>query len=589
MPAGQQYPVMAQRPVAPSAQSQSTYSAPQVGQQAAPANVYSQYAPAQGYSPARPATTPTYVAAAPVAANAFPHQPAQGQPYSAPYAPPRMAMAYQAPATTNETLPLTSPESVTPVPANGAYMPQPVPAAEYAPAQGYPAAAGAAPGADCNCQSNGYESYPAYGGYNGAAYGSCNTCPTPGCDQPGMMARVLGKHGGGYWFGGVYGLLMDRDSGDKYPLTFAASGLNPGDYPMPDDYVMTSRDVDSDFQGGVEFRLGRTFGGGGMDPCGYNCGCGPKWGVETVYWTLFENNEYAQYVDTGSMRTYSMMPMRGLLYDPGSGDMPVNEFWDYGTPVETGNVVVTMAKARSSFEVQNLEINLLRLSLCGNACAAPAVCNVGGEGGSCDACASGSCETGSCGTGGYGLGGLGSRFSCTGVCGVRYMEFDESFMYGVNYYNTTTTTDGFLDYWANTENKLIGFQLGCNGMYRIGCKWGLHMNTLVGLYGNDIDVNQYFQNPAGGMVRYSNGEEFDVMASKTDVAMLGEMRLGASYQATCRCRVYGGWRAIGVSGLALAGEQTPNAFLNAAQMSNYVNSNGSMILHGLQTGVEWNY
>jgi hypothetical protein len=147
-----------------------------------------------------------------------------------------------------------------------------------------------------------------------------------------------------------------------------------------------------------------------------------------------------------------------------------------------------------------------------------------------------------------------------------------------------------LDYYSETENKLAGFQLGCNGMYRIGCKWGVHMNSLVGLYGNDIDVRQYFYAPAaGGAVYYSNGELFDVNASKTDVAMLGELRVGASYQATCRCRLYGGWRAMGVSGLALAGDQTPNAFLNSSQMSNYVNSNGSMILHGLQTGVEWNY
>jgi hypothetical protein len=46
---------------------------------------------------------------------------------------------------------------------------------------------------------------------------------------------------------------------------------------------------------------------------------------------------------------------------------------------------------------------------------------------------------------------------------------------------------------------------------------------------------------------------------------------------------------MGITGVALATSQTPVAFLDAAQMSNYVNSNGSMILHGLQTGVEWNY
>jgi hypothetical protein len=71
--------------------------------------------------------------------------------------------------------------------------------------------------------------------------------------------------------------------------------------------------------------------------------------------------------------------------------------------------------------------------------------------------------------------------------------------------------------------------------------------------------------------------------------MLGELRLGMSYQATCCCRIYGGWRAIGVTGIALATNQSPTQFLDSWQMSNYVNSNGSMILHGLQTGIEWNY
>jgi hypothetical protein len=79
------------------------------------------------------------------------------------------------------------------------------------------------------------------------------------------------------------------------------------------------------------------------------------------------------------------------------------------------------------------------------------------------------------------------------------------------------------------------------------------------------------------------------MANKTDVAMIGELRLGASYQCTCHCRLFAGYRAIGVTGIALATDQTPNQFLDATQMANYVNSNGSMILHGVQTGVEWNY
>jgi hypothetical protein len=170
------------------------------------------------------------------------------------------------------------------------------------------------------------------------------------------------------------------------------------------------------------------------------------------------------------------------------------------------------------------------------------------------------------------------------------MQFDEDFMFGVDYLNPAWGTPaGYLNYWSQVENNLIGAQIGCNGMYRVGCKWGLHLDTLVGLYANDIDVDQYMVSPTGQVRYIGTGEDFDVSASKTDVSVLSELRLGVSYQATCRCRLYGGWRVMGISGIALATDQTPNAFLNSAQMANYVNSNGSMILHGLQAGFEWNY
>jgi hypothetical protein len=296
------------------------------------------------------------------------------------------------------------------------------------------------------------------------------------------------------------------------------------------------------------------------------------------------------------------MPMYGLQYNNGLGYRPVNEYWDHAPPSpETTDIEVRLARVRSSLEVYNVEVNLLRLSACGGGCggaqyamaAGPSACGgscgTGYSGGSaCDTCATDTCGCGPCG-GGCGLGG--SRFSCTGLLGFRWLQLNESFMFGVDFDNTATpdAIDGNLDYWANVENNLFGAQIGCNNMCRIGCKWGLHFNTAVGLYGNDIDVRQYFNSPTNDVIYTVTGEDFDVRAYKTDVAMLGEVRLGASYQCTCHCRLYGGWRALGITGIALATDQTPNSFLSASQMAQYVNSNGSMILHGLQTGVEWNY
>jgi hypothetical protein len=479
-----------------------------------------------------------------------------------------MARAMQTPSETGQNLPLTPPTEAVPpgamMPTPAGAAPQPVPMNEH----GYPPAAG------------GYESYPSGYGDPGAAAGNCAPYgmadySSYGC-EPSMSDKFFCRNTCNYWFGGVYGLLMARDSSDKYNLGLFDDSMPPNGYPSMPNIPVTTADVDPGFQGGVEFRLGRTFGGV-VDPCG--CGpCCPTWGIEGVYWEIFDNSQSFDYMPSMPSDYYSMMPMPGLEYNGGNGYLPVNTFWNYGPPVGAGTYDITDVRVRSNFEARNIEINLLRLNLCG---CAP-MC------GPCGGCDAAGCNVGGpCGPGGCNTGYIApNRYSISGVCGVRYLDLDDTFMYGVDYDGAVM---GYLDYYSRAENKLLGFQLGSNAMYRIGCKWGLHANTLVGLYGNDIDTHQYF-NSTTGMVRYvSSGDAFDAHASKTDVAMLGELRVGASYQATCRCRIYGGWRAMGLTGVALATNQAPNQWLTAGQGASYVNSSGSMILHGLQTGVEWNY
>jgi hypothetical protein len=560
------------------------------------------YAPYAQQQPTAPPATPQYAAQGAYQGYTAPYGAGVPTPnYGPNYAAPRVAMNYQAAGTTPtpEALP-TTPEAVPPGPVQnggGAYVPQPTPAVDTLGYGGgstgyesYPAA-GAAGCATGNCNT-GY----GYGGYGG--YGApCNTAPYGACDTyssyGGGMSGVLSKHAGcGYWFGGVYGLLMDRDEANKYPLVFAvADGAANGYYPPSSAIVLRTRDADIGYQPGVEVRFGRTFGCAPINPCD-PCGCGacmPKWGLEGVYWTIFEEDDQAFYVDQATLRTYSMMPMAGLETNMSGVYRPVNEYFDYAPPVVDPPPVpvvnVTLARVRSSFEVQNVEVNLLRLSVCGGGVNPAAyTCDYGASCGGCATGGMGACDP--CATGCAPCAPRGSRFSCTGVCGFRWLQLEEDFLYGIDFTGATT---GFLNYRALTENNLFGAQIGCNGMYRIGCKWGLHVNSAVGLYGNDVDVRQYMESPTNNTRFIATGENFDVRAYKTDVAMLGELRLGASYQATCHCRLYGGWRAIGITGVALATDQAPNQFIDAAQLANYVNSNGSMILHGLQAGVEWNY
>jgi hypothetical protein len=557
-----------------------------------------------------------YAAAQQTQQTAFTQSPAA---YANPYAAPRTAMAFQGPtpavgpegmpAGAGETPTLTAPMETVPAGAaqNGGYVPmQPTPSSEN---YGYGPNPTPTP-----AYGGGYESYPANGGagcatgncgtgYNPSGYGgyggACNVTPYGACDTYstyGGMEGCLSKHAGcGYWFGGAYALLMDRDNSNKYALSFTAPAMPAESYPpFPPTIVLDTRDVDVGFQPGVEFRLGRTFGCAPVDPCNPCCGtCGPRWGVEFGFWTLFEDDDWAQYQDQGGIRTYTMMPMYGLQYNNGLGYRPVNEYWDHAPPSPaTTDIEVRTVRVSSSFEVYNAEVNLLRLGVCGGGCG-PAMCDVACGPSACGGCDSGygACGADACATGCAPCAPRGPRYSCTGVCGFRWLQINEGFMFGVDFDNTGTPDplDGNLDYYADVENNLFGGQIGCNGMYRIGCKWGLHLNSAFGLYGNDIDVRQYFRSPTNDVIYTVTGEDFDVRAYKTDVSMLGELRLGVSYQCTCKCRVYGGWRAIGITGLALATEQTPVAFTSASQMSQYVNSNGSMIIHGLQTGVEFNY
>ena len=95
---------------------------------------------------------------------------------------------------------------------------------------------------------------------------------------------------------------------------------------------------------------------------------------------------------------------------------------------------------------------------------------------------------------------------------------------------------------------------------------------------------------AAGNVRLVNNgpEDFNFRYEDDDIALMGELRAGGSYQCTCHCRVYGGYRLFGLSGAALAFDQISAQHISANQIQ-YVDSDGSIFLHGLQAGVEWTY
>ena len=95
--------------------------------------------------------------------------------------------------------------------------------------------------------------------------GGCDACgPCAPCEPPCCRPR---------WYGGVFGLYMGRDRGNKF-WTSAQSNNNFNQ-------VLNTQDADTGFRGGGEITFGRWFG----------CDCG--WGVQATYWTLDPFRGYA--------------------------------------------------------------------------------------------------------------------------------------------------------------------------------------------------------------------------------------------------------------------------------------------------------
>ena len=112
----------------------------------------------------------------------------------------------------------------------------------------------------------------------------------------------------------------------------------------------------------------------------------------------------------------------------------------------------------------------------------------------------------------------------------------------------------------------------------------------MGVFNNHSEVSQRFDVPVGGDVRFVNNgaAPFNITAEEDNVSVLGELRAGVSYRYNCRWSIYGGYRLMGITGLALGFDQIPTSFNSPAQTA-YVASDGSIFLHGLQIGVECNY
>ena len=170
--------------------------------------------------------------------------------------------------------------------------------------------------------------------------------------------------------------------------------------------------------------------------------------------------------------------------------------------------------------------------------------------------------------------------------GFRMFQFDESYrIVG----NGSTPYPATTEYALEAENLLVGGQLGARSEVCLTNRMRLASGINFGLFNNFAETRQRVFDQAGTAATVNGGpaagRDFDYMDSQNDIAILGELRLGLIYQLTQKLRANVGYRAFGVSGVALAVDQVPMNFEDPGLLQQS-RTNGSLLLHGLYFGAE---
>lgn len=334
-------------------------------------------------------------------------------------------------------------------------------------------------------------------------------------------------NGSGAWFGSVGALTLGSPTRNSTYLSYDGATFNP---------VMQTSQVNSQFSGGVDITVGKMFSGG-------------NWGSSFTYWGIFPSLQQADIYSTevtGNLGSY--LNFAGLDYN----STPGTNYWNN----------VFHQRIHSTQTINSVEMNLL-----GN-------CGCGLWGRNSFAC------NGPCGR----------RFGTGWMMGVRYFHLNEEFCFhSDNADNVFDDSANEMQYAIRARNNLLGFQAGGGLNYRVWNCFSLYGTAKAGVYGNHAIVNQAIHGSAGDAtvnIGPYAGNAYRFQSSQTSLAFLGQLDVGGRYQMNKCWSIEGGYRMVGVTGLALTDGQIPRnvAYLPDAQR---VHAGDSLILHGGYIGASF--
>lgn len=173
------------------------------------------------------------------------------------------------------------------------------------------------------------------------------------------------------------------------------------------------------------------------------------------------------------------------------------------------------------------------------------------------------------------------------IAGVRWLRFAEDIRLLANNSQPGYPMQAIYD--VDVDNNLLGFQLGARADRCLTQRVSVVMGAKFGVYNNRVSSDQRIHDGLGNYAMPNAGPwvgaDYNLMAEEDNLATIGELDLGLNWQLSCQWRANVGYRAFGISGVALAPEQIPYDFTDFNQINN-IQTNGNLFLHGAYFGLE---
>ena len=174
------------------------------------------------------------------------------------------------------------------------------------------------------------------------------------------------------------------------------------------------------------------------------------------------------------------------------------------------------------------------------------------------------------------------------LMGVRYLDLDEQIIFSARGENNDTFASNglrFADYTTNTQNSLVGFQVGADLWYNLfpGVKVGVEGKT--GVYNNRAHQNTNIT--ANSILALDE----EVLSNR--VAYITQLSTQLYYRLNYKWAVRTSYQVIYVDGVALAAENLnatpPSTFLPNSTRTASISNDAEIVLQGFTIGAEYTW